>query len=111
MNAIIHRRHCEPPGPRAARPDDRLREAIHATARGKMDCFVAIAPRKDVEGAAFAGTGASCRENYLARLVELVQFFSDDQTPRERRKRSTGVDEPSASKRCNSTPFHWKPHF
>src|SRR6202051_3061128 len=43
--------------------------------------------------------------------VELFQFFSDAQTPRERRKRSTGVDDPSASKRCSSTPLHWKPHF
>src|SRR5260370_12898968 len=45
------------------------------------------------------------------RRVELFQFFSDDQTLRERRKRSTGVEEPSASKRCSSTPLHWKPHF
>src|SRR6185295_3258971 len=44
-------------------------------------------------------------------LVELPQFFSDDHTPRVRRKRSTGVEEPSASKRCSSTPLHWKPHF
>jgi hypothetical protein len=27
------RRHCEPTGPREARPDDRLREAIHPSAR------------------------------------------------------------------------------
>src|SRR5258708_39671177 len=46
-----------------------------------------------------------------SRRVELPQFFSDDQTLRERRKQSTGVDEPSASKRCSSTPLHWKPHF
>src|ERR1700722_15883998 len=44
-------------------------------------------------------------------LVELAQFFSDDQTPRDKRKQSTGVDEPRASKRCSSTPLHWKPHF
>src|ERR1700749_1928383 len=44
-------------------------------------------------------------------LVELAQFFNDDQTPRESRKQSTGVDDPSASKRCSSTPLHWKPHF
>ena len=43
--------------------------------------------------------------------VELAQFFNDDQTLRDRRKQSTGVEEPSASKRCNSTPLHWKPHF
>src|SRR3981189_2826943 len=43
--------------------------------------------------------------------VELPQLFSDDQTLRERRKQSTGVEEPSASKRCSSTPLHWKPHF
>jgi hypothetical protein len=34
-------RHCEPTGPREARPDDRLREAIHLSTRGDMDCFVA----------------------------------------------------------------------
>src|ERR1700751_487411 len=44
-------------------------------------------------------------------FVELVQFFSDDHTPRERRKQSTGLEEPNASKRCSSTPLHWKPHF
>jgi len=27
-HACFHNRHCEPPGPREARPDDRLREAI-----------------------------------------------------------------------------------
>ncbi len=47
---------------------------------------------------------ASCR-------VELPQFFSDDHTLRLSRKQSTGVDDPSASKRCSSTPLHWKPHF
>src|SRR4051812_8017713 len=49
--------------------------------------------------------------SYWYRRVELPQFFSDDQTLRERRKQSTGVDDPSASKRCSSTPLHWKPHF
>src|SRR4051812_25178137 len=49
--------------------------------------------------------------NYRSRRVELFQFFSDDHTLRLSRKLSTGVDEPSASKRCNSTPLHWKPHF
>ena len=44
-------------------------------------------------------------------LFELAQFFSDDHTPRDRRKQSTGVDEPSARKRCSCTPLHWKPHF
>jgi len=34
-------RHCEPTGPRKARPDDRLREAIHLTRERRMDCFVA----------------------------------------------------------------------
>src|SRR6185437_1803085 len=48
---------------------------------------------------------------YRTFFVELAQFFSDDQTPRERRKQSTGLEEPSASKRCSSTPVHWKPHF
>src|ERR1700761_8979490 len=46
-----------------------------------------------------------------SRRVELAQFFSDDQTLRDRRKQSTGVEEPRASKRCSSTPLHWKPHF
>src|SRR5437899_12719612 len=50
-------------------------------------------------------------QDYRSRLVELPQFFSDDHTPRVRRKRSTGVEDPSASKRCSSTPLHWKPHF
>jgi hypothetical protein len=27
-------RHCEPTGPRKARPDDRLREAIHLSMKG-----------------------------------------------------------------------------
>src|SRR3954464_1852525 len=48
---------------------------------------------------------------YRSLRVELPQFFSDDHTLRESRKRSTGVDDPSASKRCSSTPLHWKPHF
>src|SRR5436305_4653456 len=48
---------------------------------------------------------------HRSRFVEEPQFFSDDHTPRLRRKQSTGVDEPSASKRCSSTPLHWKPHF
>ncbi len=46
-----------------------------------------------------------------ARFVERPQFFSDDQTPRERRKQSTGVEQPNATNRCSSTPLHWKPHF
>ena len=50
-------------------------------------------------------------QSYPSRRVELLQFFSDDQTLRDRRKQSTGVEEPSASKRCSSTPLHWKPHF
>src|ERR1041384_5684811 len=49
--------------------------------------------------------------DYRSLLVELPQFFSDDHTPRVRRKQSTGVEDPSASKRCSSTPLHWKPHF
>src|SRR5690349_8753636 len=40
-------RHCDPPGRREAPTDDRLREAIHLSACGAMDCFVAIAPRND----------------------------------------------------------------
>src|SRR6202051_4539159 len=46
-----------------------------------------------------------------SRRVELLQFFNDDQTLRASLKQSTGVDDPSASKRCSSTPLHWKPHF
>jgi hypothetical protein len=45
------------------------------------------------------------------RVEELFQFFSEAQMPRVSRKQSTGVDDPSASKRCSSTPLHWKPHF
>src|SRR5258705_13995815 len=61
-------------------------------------------------GSPFAGT-TTVVEDYRSRRVELPQFFSDDQTLRERRKKSTGADGPSASKRCSSTPLHWKPHF
>src|ERR1700728_3509134 len=60
----------------------------------------------------FLGRGRrSAAERYRLCRVELFQFFSDDQTLRESLKQSTGVDDPSASKRCNSTPLHWKPHF
>src|SRR3954464_4248800 len=48
---------------------------------------------------------------YRSLRVELPQLLSDDHTLRESRKRSTGVDDPRASKRCSSTPLHWKPHF
>src|SRR5262249_48020901 len=50
-------------------------------------------------------------EDHRALLVELAQFLSDDQTLRDSRKQSTGADDPRASKRCSSTPLHWKPHF
>jgi hypothetical protein len=40
-------RHCKPTGPREARPDYRLREAIHPSPPGKMDCFVRFAPRNN----------------------------------------------------------------
>src|SRR5215469_8500265 len=50
-------------------------------------------------------------ESYSSLRAALAQFFSDDHTLRERRKQSTGLEEPSASKRCSSTPVHWKPHF
>src|SRR6185437_7782739 len=36
----------EPPGPRKARSDDRLREAIQGR-KERLDCFVACAPRND----------------------------------------------------------------
>src|SRR5260370_12277965 len=55
--------------------------------------------------------GVTVERIYRSRRVELPQCFSDDQTLRDRRKQSTGVDDPSASKRCSSTPLHWKPHF
>src|SRR5262245_21814479 len=40
---MIFPRHCEPTGPRFARPDDRLHEAIQKTcaAREGLECFVA----------------------------------------------------------------------
>src|SRR5664279_3236149 len=57
------------------------------------------------------GDSCFCGTSYSSRRVELAQFFNDDQTLRESRKESTGVDEPSASKRCSSTPIHWNPHF
>jgi len=41
-----------------------------------------------------------CSVTY-AFFVELAQFFGDDQTLRDRRKQSTGLDEPIASKRCS----------
>src|SRR5271169_5912228 len=44
---VVVSRHCEPTGRREAPPDDRLREAIHSSAGGGMDCFVACAPRND----------------------------------------------------------------
>src|SRR3954463_7047103 len=51
------------------------------------------------------------RELYPAFRTELAQFFSENQTLRDSRKRSTGEEQPRASKRCSSTPLHWKPHF
>jgi hypothetical protein len=50
MRAHVFPRHCEPPGRREAPPDDRLREAIHASACSAVDCFVA----EPVIGRAFA---------------------------------------------------------
>jgi drug/metabolite transporter (DMT)-like permease len=79
----------------------------------KYSCCAKLEPQRVqqhslvVMGPAFAGT----TRNYRSRRVDEPQFFSDDHTPRLSRKRSTGVDEPSASKRCSSTPLHWKPHF
>jgi|SRR5665647_263721 len=46
-NPVTSRHHCEPTGRRKAPPDDKLREAIHSATKGRMDCFVAIAPRND----------------------------------------------------------------
>jgi hypothetical protein len=36
-------RHCEPTGRREAPPDDRLHEAIHSAASGRVDCFASLA--------------------------------------------------------------------
>jgi ABC-type nickel/cobalt efflux system permease component RcnA len=44
-------RHCEPTGRREAPPDDKLSEAIQYFAKQELDCFVARAPRNDVERA------------------------------------------------------------
>jgi hypothetical protein len=33
---LFRRRHCKPPGPREARPDDRLREAIQSASAEKF---------------------------------------------------------------------------
>src|SRR5690242_5259604 len=41
INAIAVPRHCEPTGPRNARPNERFREAIHGAPCRDMDCFVA----------------------------------------------------------------------
>jgi hypothetical protein len=41
-------RHCEPTGPREARPDDRLREAIHLTVE-KKEWFASSLPPSLVE--------------------------------------------------------------
>src|SRR5450631_1183725 len=62
-------------------------------------------------GPRFRGDDDLLRGFHLSRRVELPQFFSDDQTLRDSRKQSTGVEEAIASKRCSSTPLHWKPHF
>jgi hypothetical protein len=41
-------RRCESTGRRKAPPDDRLREAIQSN-KQELDCFVASAPRNDVD--------------------------------------------------------------
>jgi drug/metabolite transporter (DMT)-like permease len=51
------------------------------------------------------------RQANAHRRAALCQLLMDDHTPRSSLKRSTGVDDPSARKRCSSTPVHWKPHF
>src|SRR5437588_12532320 len=70
-----------------------------------------MGPGSALARARLAGTTVEYAAGYLTFFVEFAQFFSDDQTLRERRKQSTGLEEPSASKRCSSTPVHWKPHF
>ena len=110
--------HCE----RTVLPNSRARRSADPLPQRKLDCSLRslsgsgalsrepLAPRNDVDGL-FAGTTAVCAESYLSRRTELLQCFSDDQTLRDSRKRSTGVEQPNASKRCSSTPLHWKPHF
>src|SRR5215470_6395233 len=95
-------RHCE----------ERSDEAIQLSrcGEGKLDCFA-----EPVIGPRLARTRwlamTAMRRAYLSLRTELPQCFSDDHTLRDSRNLSTGVEQPSASKRCSSTPFHWKPHF
>jgi drug/metabolite transporter (DMT)-like permease len=75
---------------------------------GGLAVLASLCVNRSLKLAPFAETTTCC---YRSRLVELPQLLIDAQTPRVRRKQSTGVDEPNASKRCSSTPLHWKPHF
>ena len=43
----------------------------------------------------------------IAGTGETVFLIENNHTP----VGVAGVDDPSALKRCNSTPLHWKPHF
>jgi hypothetical protein len=47
MGTSFFRRHCEPTGPRAARPDDRLREGIQFLAAATSGLLRRCAPRND----------------------------------------------------------------
>jgi hypothetical protein len=62
-----HSRHCEP-SRRKAPPDDRLREAIHASQK-KMDCFVASAPRNDVEAATLPRSRSMIRPSFSINVA------------------------------------------
>jgi len=54
-------------------------------------------------------------EGYKALTARAVSICSSSSATTRRcaraGKQSTGVEDPSASKRCSSTPLHWKPHF
>ncbi len=83
--------------------DDREWALCPALRSGIMDPGLALrAPRDD---------NCECGASPYRTRLALLQLFSEAHTPRDRRKQSTGVEEPSARKRCSCTPLHWKPHF
>jgi hypothetical protein len=57
-------------GSRERAPDDRLREAIHASTRGRMDCFVAYAPRNDDEVRVSSPAARSARALQIHTPIE-----------------------------------------
>src|ERR1700687_1863732 len=90
------------------RRDHHRRRTLHLLARAKSR---PSGNRGQSAGVSFILPAAEDETNYRSCPVELPQFFSDAHTLRESRKQSTGVDDPSASKRCSSTPLHCKAHF